>query len=227
VNDLDDRILEPLAPAGLFEEINRRADRIGATSLLEREAAARFPPERAGDMTVGDDEVFVDEPTGADVGVWRHAGHVDASNRLCGPAKPVAGILQPLAPHVALAVAELETRHAADDRQHRPPDAQHDVAKGIVAKGMFKRAARQRPRTAQTAKAANLRGQLAIGSVEPGDELFHPRVNIFHDDSGSAADYNERHDPRRSPGSRRRSRFRATGERQDRRHRRSGAHPDR
>ena len=38
-------------------------------------------------------------------------------------------------------------------------------------------------------QAANL-GGCRRSCVEPGDELFHPRVNIFHDDSGTGADYN-------------------------------------
>ena len=104
------------------------ADRPRAAPFLEREAAARS----AGRTPAPRDDwsaivFFVHEPARAHVLEPREAGHVDAADGSRGTLQLIARCLQSRPPDLALAVGELDLRHAADDREHRPADAQHDI----------------------------------------------------------------------------------------------------
>ena len=76
-------------------------------------------------VTIG---VLLHEPARADVRETRQARHLDAADRLRRALQKLGRRLQPGPPDRALAVLELELRRVADDRQHRPAHAQHDIA---------------------------------------------------------------------------------------------------
>ena len=88
----------------------------------------RPPAECPGDVAVGHNRVLVHEPARAHVREVGQTRHLDAANGPRRALQVLARRLQPGAPDRALAVLEVELRRVADDRQHRPAHAQHDIA---------------------------------------------------------------------------------------------------
>ena len=146
--------------------------RPGAASLLERESAAasagRTPARRGGwSRSCSSPRASPCRRTER-----RQARHVDAADRSRGALQMRARCLQPRPPDLALAVGELELRDAADDRQHRPAHAQHDIAKRELRAGGRERfcrrpsAGRRQRSRAPEARISSASGRSAVSSVE-------------------------------------------------------------